>query len=272
MPFYDHYLKGKKTSYETRAAGRMGRAQRRQASLGRNLAAAGAPRFAASISTAATAVRLTSLNDGTLKASADAVGGGSTSYSYPDPEWALGIATAGPGLPDPVRRILTFTSEPLDADHGDGRQRQAHPVRLDHRQRYRLHRPRLGAIAAIRRAARKAASSPLPSSSPRAGSGPRIAAAAIPRTAARSGRSIPMRSQEFLAPGEIYQIDIPLNQMGYLFKKGNRIRVEIANHDSPVTDKHFNHFYKPSKIGTDTIRHREGCHSYLALPVLREAG
>jgi predicted acyl esterase len=56
--------------------------------------------------------------------------------------------------------------------------------------------------------------------------------------------------------------------MGYLFKRGNRLRVEIANHDSAVTDKHFNHFYKPSKMGTDTIRHDDRYPSCLSLQVL----
>jgi hypothetical protein len=47
--------------------------------------------------------------------------------------------------------------------------------------------------------------------------------------------------------------------------------VEIANHDSPVTDKHFNHYYKPSKIGTDTIHHDDSYPSYVAMQVLQAA-
>ena len=40
-----------------------------------------------------------------------------TSYSYPDWEWRNGVAATGlDGRPDPVRRVLTFTSAPLDAD------------------------------------------------------------------------------------------------------------------------------------------------------------
>jgi hypothetical protein len=35
-----------------------------------------------------------------------------------------------------------------------------------------------------------------------------------------------------------------------------------------VTDKHFNLFYKPSKIGTDTIFHDGRFGSHLALQVL----
>src|SRR4029077_2452063 len=34
----------------------------------------------------------------------------------PDPGWRAGVVTFGPQGPDPVARILTFTSEPLGSD------------------------------------------------------------------------------------------------------------------------------------------------------------
>ena len=41
----------------------------------------------------------------------------STSYTYPDWEWVNGVAIIGPdGRVDAVRRVLTFTSAPLDKD------------------------------------------------------------------------------------------------------------------------------------------------------------
>src|ERR1700738_5067724 len=57
-----------------------------------------------------------SLNDGardTARATAD---GGATEFNYPDPGWRAGVVTFGPQGPDPVARILTFTSEPLESD------------------------------------------------------------------------------------------------------------------------------------------------------------
>ena len=39
---------------------------------------------------------------------------------------------------------------------------------------------------------------------------------------------------------------------GWLEVKGNRIRLELANGDSPVTDMLWTHYYAPNKIGEDT--------------------
>lgn len=56
--------------------------------------------------------------------------------------------------------------------------------------------------------------------------------------------------------------------MAYRFKKGNRIRVDVANGDSPVTDLLFAHIYRPDKHGADTLYHDAGHPSQLILPVL----
>ncbi len=72
-----------------------------------------------------------------------------------------------------------------------------------------------------------------------------------------------------LKPGEIYAFDIEILPIAYVFKKGHRIRLELANGDSPATDGVFSHPYHPSLMGTDTIRH-DGAHaSALILPVTR---
>jgi putative CocE/NonD family hydrolase len=72
-----------------------------------------------------------------------------------------------------------------------------------------------------------------------------------------------------LIPGEIYQFDIEVLPISYVFKQGHRIRLELANGDSPVTDGVFSHPYHPTQIGTDTIHH-DGAHaSCLMLPVIR---
>jgi predicted acyl esterase len=71
-----------------------------------------------------------------------------------------------------------------------------------------------------------------------------------------------------LNPGSIYKFEIPLQPIAYRFRKGNRIRVEVCNGDSPVTDSLFFHFYRPDKIGSDTIYHSAEHPSELILPVL----
>jgi uncharacterized protein len=73
-----------------------------------------------------------------------------------------------------------------------------------------------------------------------------------------------------LKPGEVYEFDIEVLPVSYVFKKGHRIRLEIANGDSPLTDAVFTHPYPPTAIGTDTIHH-DGAHlSRLLLPVVKD--
>ena len=55
-----------------------------------------------------------SLNDGSLVERAAASDLASTSYDYPRRDWAIGVATLDEKGPDPLREILTFTSQPLD--------------------------------------------------------------------------------------------------------------------------------------------------------------
>ena len=60
---------------------------------------------------------VTSLNDGGLSAQMPAADEPSTSYTYPDWEWVNGVTVTAPdGRVDAVRRVLTFTSAPLEAD------------------------------------------------------------------------------------------------------------------------------------------------------------
>ena len=90
----------------------------------------------------------------------------------------------------------------------------------------------------------------------------------------RSTREIPFythKKMTLLSPGKIYKIEIPLQPIAYRFRKGSRIRLEIANGDSPVTDNLFFHSYRPDKIGTDTIYHNTEHPSKLVLPVLNAA-
>src|SRR5205085_3104905 len=59
---------------------------------------------------------VTSLNDGALTREG-ASGEAATPYSYPNPGWMMGVVGFGPNnAPDPARRVLTFTTAPLEAD------------------------------------------------------------------------------------------------------------------------------------------------------------
>ena len=72
-----------------------------------------------------------------------------------------------------------------------------------------------------------------------------------------------------LEPGEIYEFDIEVLPVSYVFKKGHRIRLELANGNSPATDGVFSHPYHPTLMGTDTIHHDAAHASCLMLPVIR---
>ena len=91
------------------------------------------------------------------------------------------------------------------------------------------------------------------------------------------GRSTPLRpfythtNPQPLTPGEIYQFDIEVLPCAYVFKKGHRIRLEIANGDSALTDAVFTHPYHPTLIGSDTIHHNAAHASCIMLPVVPPA-
>ena len=72
-----------------------------------------------------------------------------------------------------------------------------------------------------------------------------------------------------LTPGEVYRFDIEVLPVAYVFRKGHRIRLEIANGDSAVTDAVFTHPYPPTAIGSDTIHHDSVHASCLKLPVVK---
>jgi putative CocE/NonD family hydrolase len=210
---------------------------------------------------------ITSLNDGGLSAEKPSTNEAPTRYTYPDWEWVNGVAIIGPdGRVDPVRRVLTFTTAPLPADL-----EVTGPIVL------RLYAAS-SAIdtqfivkltdqhpqdAAERAAERQPAYTPV--------SKGWLKASHREKDPQRSTPTRPFYTHtnpQPIKPGEIYQFDIEVLPISYVFKEGHRIRLELANGDSPATDGVFSHPYHPTLMGTDTIHH-DGAHaSCLMLPVL----
>ena len=118
LPFYDHYLKGKQTDY-------LARPNVEYAVRGSNLvrkADSWPPpgiRYTRWFLNASPSGSVSSLNDGGLS-SQPASGAASTAYKYPNPGWVSGVVGFGPAGPpggfDPARRVLTFTTAPLESD------------------------------------------------------------------------------------------------------------------------------------------------------------
>ena len=71
-----------------------------------------------------------------------------------------------------------------------------------------------------------------------------------------------------LTPNRVYEFTIAVMPTAYRFKAGSRIRLELANGDSSVTEAHFSHPYTPDKVGRDIIHHDARYPSRLLLPVM----
>lgn len=265
LPFYDHYLKGKETAWADRPE------------VEYFVRGADCWRTADSWPPAGVSYKswylgangsgsVTSLNDGSL--SPDAPGGAAeTAYSYPDPGWVMGVVGMGPnGQPDAVRRVLTFTTEPLERDL-----EIAGPIKLV------LHASSSHTDADFF----VKLSEQMPQSPEDRAKDLNPASFWITKGWLRaSHRALDAeRSTEMepyhthvdpapIEPGKIYRFDISVEPMAHRFKAGSRMRLEIVNGDSQVTDVLWTHYYNPDKIGTDTIHHSVEYPSQLILPVM----
>jgi len=263
-PFYDRYLKDVATDYEQRPPVEY---FVRGANLFRT-ANAWPPedvKYVAWHLHGASSGSVTSLNDGSLQS---APGEGSTSYAYPNPGWVTGVVGFGPQGPphfDPPRRVLTFTSAPLEQDL-----EIAGPIKLV------LYAASTGTdtdffvklAEQYPQAAEERAKGVNPASQLVTKGWLRASHRAL--DARRSSEMEPYHTHaapEPLRPGEVTRFQISLEPNAYRFKRGSRIRLEIANGDSAVTDMLWTHYYAPTKVGEDTIWHSAKYPSALVLPV-----
>jgi predicted acyl esterase len=70
-----------------------------------------------------------------------------------------------------------------------------------------------------------------------------------------------------IEPGSVHRFEIAIMPTAHRFRAGSRIRLELANADSSVTEGIFTHEYTPSMVGRDTIYHNAKRPSCLFLPV-----
>ena len=266
LPFYDLHLKGKNNGFMDSAPARL---YVRGANIWREEDEWPLPRarYVPYYLSKGPSGSVTSLNDGGLGPEPPAADEGATSYTYPDWKWTNGVVGNGPdGRPDPVRRVLTFTSAPLaddlevtgpivlklfaSSDQIDTRfivkLADQHPQ--DDARRAKAVQP---AFTNVSKGWLKASHRE--------------------KDLSRSTLLRPFYTHtnpQPLTPGEIYQFDIEVLPCAYVFKKGHRIRLEIANGDSALTDAVFTHPYHPTLIGSDTIHHNAAHASCIMLPVV----
>jgi putative CocE/NonD family hydrolase len=165
----------------------------------------------------------------------------------------MGVVALGPQGPDPVRGVLTFTTPPLLQDMeiaGDAKLvLYASSTRPDMDFCVKLSEqfaqdPKLRA------------------------QGQQPGAFLVTKGWRRASHNENHTGATPLVPGQVYKIEVPLQPIAYRFRQGNRIRLEVVNGDSPVTDALFFHIYRPDKLGTDTIHHNAAHQSHLVLPVM----
>ena len=265
LPFYDHYLKGRKNGYEKRAPVRLyirGDEEYREEKEWPLKRAKITPYHLSKSKSGS----LTSINDGGMDTKKPAVNAGSTSYQYPDPQWKFGVTVMGPQGPDPIRRVLTFTTPPLKQDT-----EVTGPIVLE----LYISSTATDADFIVKLADQK----PQSAKDRKAGLQPAsvnvskgwMRASHREKDERRSTRHRPFythNSPQPIVPGEVYKLDIEVMPCAYVFKAGHRIRLEIVNGDSSMTDAIFTHQYLYYKVGTDTIHHNEKYPSRIHLPVI----
>ena len=208
---------------------------------------------------------LTSLNDGSLSFE-PAEGSATTTFDYPDPQWKLGVVAVGPAGPDPIRRILTYTTPPLHEDL-----EITGPVVLE--LYLASSNTDTDVFAKI--------SDQLPQTADEREAGVQPKALTMSKGWLRASHRakderFSTASRPFYAhadpqplePGAVVKLEIELMPFSNVFKAGHRIRLELSNGDSPVTDGLFVHQYSWFKVGRDTIYHDANHASRLVLPVI----
>jgi uncharacterized protein len=268
LPFYEHYLKGRDSEYTRRPAVEYFVRGADAVRTADTWPPAGV-RYLTWHLSGAKSGSVSSLNDGTL-AREQASGTDRSTYRYPDPGWMLGVVGFGPNnQPDPARRVLTFTTSPLAQDL-----EIAGPIKLVLYAASTRHD--MDFFVKL--------SEQMPQSGEDRARGLNPAAYWITKgwlrashralDAQKSTEMEPYHTHtdpEPIEPGKVYRFDISIEPMAHRFKAGNRVRLEIVNGDSAVTDVLWTHYYTPNKIGADTIYHSAQYPSALTLPVMEGA-
>jgi uncharacterized protein len=69
---------------------------------------------------------------------------------------------------------------------------------------------------------------------------------------------------EPIEPGQVYELRVELLPMSVLVRRGERLRLEISNWESSITEAPMTHWYG-QKVGTDTYHHNATYPSRLQL-------
>jgi uncharacterized protein len=270
LPFYEWCLKGKETAYRREPNVRyfVGGTEKPEAKASETWPPATIT-YKAFYLKEGPSGSISSLNDGALDAVGPDQANEPTSFSYPNPDWRVGVVGFDAnGRPDPSRRILTFTSAALAEDL-----EIAGPIKLV------LYVSSTNQdtdfVVKLYDQAPQSAEDRNSDIQPPS----RLVSKGWLRASHRSPD--PRLSTEFalwyshvdpkpLEPHRVTKIELAILPTAYRFKRGNRVRIDIANGDSALTEYGwFQHEYTPDKIGTDTIFHSAQYPSHVSLPAVR---
>ena len=254
LPWYDHHLKGA-------ANGVMDRPKVRFFVQGEGVVrdAADWPPPDASIAefflSGEKSGAANSLNDGSLVGTSQA-NGGATTWSYPDPHWMAGVTTFGKdGMPDHFARVITYTTPPFERDREFTGQAVLHLFASS---------DQTDADVIV-----KLSLLPVGEGKPRfmkiSQGWLRASHRAEDPSLATEMRPFHLHQKaEPIEPGEIYELRVELLPMSVLVRRGERLRLEISNWESAITEAPMTHWYG-QKVGADTYHHNATHPSRLRL-------
>jgi predicted acyl esterase len=75
----------------------------------------------------------------------------------------------------------------------------------------------------------------------------------------------------YLTPGEVVQVEVEIWPTSMVFKRGNRIRLDIQPRDG-IGSAHYMHYHADYNAGTNTVYAGGGKPSYLLLPLISAGG
>ena len=265
LPFYDYHLKGKKNGWNKRPKVRLqvgGKNKWRE----ENSWPPKSAKYKSFYLSSQKSNSVNSINDGSLETKKPTKRDSSTKWDYPHPDWKLGTVVFGSRGPDPVRGVLTFTSPPLQKD-----MEIAGPIVLE----LKVSSTNTDTDFIVKLSDQH----PQTKADREQGLQPDsvvvskgwLRASHRDKDKKNSTKLRPFYSHNNPQPiesGKIYTYEVEVMPCAHCFKTGHRIRLEISNGDSPITDSLFTHQYLYYKVGTDTYWHDVKNASRLQLPLV----
>jgi len=197
-----------------------------------------------------------SLNDGSLAFAAVDDGPAETSWSYPDDKWMAGVTMIdAKGVPHHTARVVTYTTPPFDRDReftGQGVLNlfaSSDQTDMDVIVKLSLLQTGDDAPPFVR-----------------------VTQGWLRASHRHEDDALTTEMRPFythdhvepIAPNEVYELHVELMPMSVLVRAGERLRLEISNWESSITEAPMTHWYG-EKVGTDTYHHNPAHPSRLRL-------